>query len=84
MERMHKSFWEAGEGELRIDAAKLGKLIKNDKNYEQLTVCKMALRDIADGKLKSAVARLSVDLDKLMARNPELSDYVKSIMFPKK
>ncbi|MBI2635325.1 MAG: hypothetical protein HYW79_02160 [Parcubacteria group bacterium] len=60
------------------DAVKLKELIENDPRTMSLTAGQMALREIEDGNMHSALARLRTELDKLYITNRELYDYILS------
>lgn len=66
---------EKTEEENKI-AEKLIELIERDKHTKSLTAAQMALRDLADGRINSALLRLKIDLDKLTSTNRELYDFV--------
>ena len=52
------------------------RLIEQDEHTKSLTVAIMALRDLKNDEIKSAIMRLRVDLDKIRMTNPELSDFI--------
>ena len=60
------------------DAVKLKGLIESDPHTMSLTAAQMALREIENGNVNSALAHLRVDLDKLLITNRELYDYIQS------
>lgn len=43
---------------------------------QQLTVCRMAITDLKNGNLESAVARLRVDADKIRTDDMELYEWI--------
>lgn len=52
-------------------------LIESDPHTMSLTAAQMALREIEEGSVSSASARLRVDLDKVCITNKKLYEYIK-------
>ena len=75
---------EDSEAKIENDAnqqtEKLISLIEQDAHTKSLTVAVMALRDLAEGRIDSALLRLKVDLDKIVHTNRELSSYVLELL----
>lgn len=60
-------------------AEKLKMLIERDEHSKSLTVSQMALRDLENGNVHSAVSRLRVDQDKFIITNPDLYYYIEEL-----
>ena len=60
------------------------RLIEQDEHTKSLTVAIMALRDLKNDEIKSAIMRLKVDMDKIRMTNPELNDFIQNYPFATK
>lgn len=62
----------------QIDPDYLADILARDGNLQNLTVVRLALKDLKNSSLDSAISRLKVDLDKIRSINPDLYSYLKN------
>ena len=73
---MNNHYEQPGQLETEDDQVVLIELIDQHAALKELTVVRMARKDLENGNIKSAIFRLAVDLDKIRDICPELYRYV--------